>query len=122
MVVTTTTENTTTANTIVNNVPYPVWIIKLKYSIRPVLTYLFTFLYIYVFFFREDMEEVYIGGLNTIMVTIIVFWFGEKLLTNVGVVDFLRDFSSNARKEKTIIKEEIKPLENENKDGDKTRS
>jgi len=69
------------------------WMLKIKASIRPILTYLFTFLYIYAFIYREHLKDVYISGLNTIMVTIIIFWFGERLMRNSGITDFLKSYA-----------------------------
>ena len=69
----------------------PDWVLHVKSSIRPVLTYVFTLLYLYVFIKRSDMSDVYIGGLNTIMITIIIFWFGERLLRNTGMVDMIKN-------------------------------
>jgi len=69
----------------------------IKSSIRPVLTYLFTFLYIYVFIKRSDMETVYINGLNDIMIVIIIFWFGERLMRNTGITDFLLNYNKKVK-------------------------
>ena len=69
----------------------------IKSSIRPVLTYLFTFLYIYVFIKRSGMETVYINGLNDIMIVIIIFWFGERLMRNTGITDFLLNYNKKVK-------------------------
>jgi len=73
------------------------YINSIKSSIRPVLTYLFTFLYIYVFIKRSDMEAVYINGLNDIMIIIIIFWFGERLMRNTGITDFLLNYNKKVK-------------------------
>jgi len=73
------------------------YISGIKSSIRPVLTYLFTFLYIYVFIKRSDMETVYINGLNDIMIVIIIFWFGERLMRNTGITDFLLNYNKKVK-------------------------
>ena len=71
----------------------PKWVLWLKSTIRPSLTYIFTALYIYVFIHRSHIDPVYINGLNTIMITIIIFWYGERLLRNIGVADYLSALS-----------------------------
>jgi len=70
----------------------PNWVLKLKSSIRPVLTYVFTILYVYTFFKHDDLPDIYIDKLSDIMIVIIVFWFGERLLRNTGVTDFLLNY------------------------------
>lgn len=84
----------------------PPWLLKVKASIRPVLTYLFTFLYIYAFIYREHLKDVYISGLNTIMVTIIIFWFGERLMRNSGITDFLKSYAPKLNNGNNVAKEE----------------
>lgn len=70
----------------------PKWVLRIKSTVRPFLTYIFTFLYVYIVIKHDAVYDKYVSGLNTIMVTIIIFWFGERLLRNVGVVDFLKSF------------------------------
>ena len=76
----------------------PNWVLKLKSTIRPILTYVFTALYLYVFIKRDHIDAVYISGLNTIMVTIIIFWFGERLIRNSGLTDFLKNYTTTKGK------------------------
>ena len=78
----------------------PDWILSVKSSVRPMLTYIFTILYIYVFIEREHMDVVYINGLNNIMAIIIVFWFGERLMRNTGITEFLKGFRGSSNESK----------------------
>ena len=78
----------------------PNWVLKLKTTIRPILTYTFTILYVYIFIERTDMPTIYIDGMNKIMLLIIAFWFGERLLRNSGITEYLKSFNTK----KTTIK------------------
>ena len=75
----------------------PKWLLTLKSTIRPFLTYIFTFLYLYVFFKEKNIEPVFISGLNTIMLLIIAFWFGERLLRNTGITEFLIQYNKSIK-------------------------
>jgi len=72
----------------------PDWVMKLKSTIRPILTYTFTILYVYIFIERTNMPEIYIDGMNKIMLLIIAFWFGERLLRNTGITEYLKSFGN----------------------------
>ena len=74
----------------------PEWVLNLKASIRPVLTYVFTLLYVYIFFKKDDMPDLYISGINNIMIVIIIFWFGERLIRNTGITDFLLNYGKSS--------------------------
>ena len=67
----------------------PVYINKLKYTIRPILTYAYTFLFFYtvINYGNYDIEK--IRDTASIEFLIIVFWFGERLLINTGIKDFI---------------------------------
>jgi len=66
----------------------PKWVLDLKSTVRPFLTYLFTLLYTYAFITKVDMER--FGSLTNIMILIIVFWFGDRVLKNLGGADVLK--------------------------------
>jgi hypothetical protein len=86
------------------NIDSPKWLLTLKATIRPFLTYIFTILYVYVFLKKDEIEAVYISGLNSIMLLIIAFWFGERLLRNTGITEFLLQYNKNT----TSVKEDKK--------------
>ena len=83
----------------------PKWVLSLKSTIRPILTYAFTILYIYIFIERTEMPEIYIDGMNKLMLLIVAFWFGERLLRNTGITEFLIAYG---KKKTSVDKDDAK--------------
>ena len=78
----------------------PKWVLKLKSTIRPFITYSWHALSLWT------VVMYFIGKINVgdkdivqhvlfIETVIIVFWFGERVARNAGVADFLKNFGNN---------------------------
>ena len=60
----------------------PKWILTVKSTVRPFLTYIFSLLYVYTFIFDPSNKN--FNSLSGITITIIAFWFADRILKNVG--------------------------------------
>ena len=80
----------------------PKWVLKIKSSIRPFITYswhIFTMCVVTFYLlgkvksYDKDivLEVLYIEAI------IIVFWFGERIARNIGIADLLRNIGQEKR-------------------------
>ncbi len=76
-------------NTLVTDKSEPRFLIVLKGLIRPVLTLGFFVLFLYVILWKPDLKEKYVDMIYNSMWIIILFWFAERSLRNIGFGDFL---------------------------------
>ena len=70
----------------------PKWINSLKATVRPFLTYAYTGLFIYVIWKHSEYKLPVIRDVANILLLIIVFWFGERWLRNVGIADAIKGY------------------------------
>jgi len=81
----------------------PKWVLKVKSSIRPFITYswhIFTMCVVTFYLlgkvksYDKDivLEVLYIEAI------IIVFWFGERIARNIGIADLLKNIGYNKSK------------------------
>ena len=78
----------------------PKWVLKLKSTIRPFITYSWHILSIWavVMYFIGKIHLVdkdIVEHVLYIETVIIIFWFGERLARNIGVTDFLKNFNNS---------------------------
>lgn len=66
----------------------PKWLLSFKATIRPFLTYLFSGLY--AFAFIADIKGDRLDSITKITIVIIFFWFGDRMLKNVGADKLLQ--------------------------------
>ena len=89
-------ENTCNAECTTDKIS-PKWVLKIKSTIRPFITYSWHILSLWT------VVMYLIGKINIadkdvvqqvlfVETVIIVFWFGERVARNIGVVDFLKNF------------------------------
>jgi len=86
------------ANT--TEVHQPRWLIVLKGMIRPFLTIMFSILYVYIFIHNENYDGIWISSLNSVILLILGFWFGERVLRNIGITNLLSNFANYKKKDK----------------------
>ncbi len=72
----------------------PKWINRVKLSVRPLLTYAYIFLFIYVIWKHKDYNITVIKDLGNIVLLIILFWFGERWIRNVGLSNVIKNYLS----------------------------
>lgn len=70
------------------DIPRPIQ--YLRSSVRPVITYAVTGAYIYAFLHPENFTPQQLGMLNSLLILVNGFWFGEKLLTRTGLLDLFK--------------------------------
>jgi chromosome condensin MukBEF MukE localization factor len=70
------------------DIPRPVQ--YLRSSVRPVITYAVTGAYIYTFLHPENFTPQQLAMLNTLLLLVNAFWFGEKLITRTGFLEIFR--------------------------------
>jgi len=61
----------------------------LRTSVRPIVTYIVVGAYIYGFLHPTEFTPNQMGTLSSVALLILAFWFGERTLKNLGVVDAL---------------------------------
>ena len=76
------------------DIPRPVQ--YLRSSVRPVITYAVTGAYIYAFLHPENFTPQQLAMLNTLLLLVNAFWFGEKLITRTGFLDLFKKRDSKA--------------------------
>ncbi len=70
------------------DIPKPIQ--YLRSSVRPVITYITTGAYIYAFLHPESFTTQQLSMLHGILLLVLGFWFGERLLSRTGVLDILK--------------------------------
>jgi len=86
----------------------PKWINNLKSTIRPLLTYAYTFLFLYVLWKHTSYKFAIIKDVSSILMLIILFWFGERWLKNVGASEAIkRYFNTTTEKSADKFEEAI---------------
>ena len=63
----------------------------IKSTIRPTITYTMLYLYVQSFLHKSKYTDIQFDSINVIMVIIIVFWFGEKLIKNAGILEIIKN-------------------------------
>jgi len=81
----------------------PKWVLRIKSFIRPFITYswhIFTIVILTMYILNKIpvSDKDVVKDVLTIETVIIIFWFGERLARNVGVVDFIKSFKSGYNK------------------------
>ena len=76
------------------DIPRPVQ--YLRSSVRPVITYAVTGAYVYAFLHPENFTPQQLAMLNTLLLLVNAFWFGEKLITRTGFLDLFKKRDSKA--------------------------
>jgi len=76
----------------------PKWVLRIKSFIRPFITYswhIYTIIITAMYFLHKIpvSEKDIVKEILFIETVIIVFWFGERLARNVGIVDFIKNFN-----------------------------
>ena len=67
----------------------PKWLLVLKGLIRPITTFLFVNLYIYVILKHNEFNKDVIDNLTNIVWLVLLFWYGERAVRNMGIIEFL---------------------------------
>ena len=62
----------------------------LRTSVRPVLTYVSMGAYIWGFLHPETFTPQQMALLNNLLLLMLAFWFGERAVKNLGLVDVLK--------------------------------
>jgi len=70
------------------DIPKPIQ--YLRSSVRPVITYITTGSYIYAFLHPEQFTQNQLSMLHGILLLVLGFWFGERLLSRTGVFNILK--------------------------------
>jgi len=76
----------------------PKWVLRIKSFIRPFITYswhIYTIIITAMYFLNKipNTDKDVVEKILFIEIVIIVFWFGERLARNVGIVDFIKNFN-----------------------------
>ena len=76
----------------------PKWVLRIKSFIRPFITYswhIYTIIITAMYFLNKipNTDKDVVEKILFIETVIIVFWFGERLARNVGIVDFIKNFN-----------------------------
>ncbi|GAB6075282.1 hypothetical protein JCM12825_01600 [Desulfurobacterium crinifex] len=70
------------------DIPRPVQ--YLRSSVRPMITYLTVSSYVYAFLHPEKFTPDQLSMLHNILLLVLGFWFGEKLITRTGLLDLFK--------------------------------
>ncbi|WP_457755169.1 3TM-type holin [Thermovibrio ammonificans] len=70
------------------DVPRPVQ--YLRSSVRPIITYLTAGSYVYAFLHPEKFTPEQLSMLHGILLLVLGFWFGERLVTRTGLLDLFK--------------------------------
>ena len=62
----------------------------LRASVRPILTYVSMGAYIWGFLHPETFTPQQMALLNNLLLLMLAFWFGERAVKNLGLVDLLK--------------------------------
>jgi len=78
----------------------PKWVLRLKSFIRPFMTYSWHLLTLYavVWYLLGKIpvtDKDIVLQVLTVETVIIIFWFGERLARNIGIVDLLKNKKEN---------------------------
>ena len=80
----------------------PKWILRIKSFIRPFITYswhVYTIIITAMYFLNKISvsEKDVVEKILFIETVIIIFWFGERLARNVGIVDLIKNFNTGKK-------------------------
>jgi len=80
----------------------PKWLLRIKSSIRPFMTYswhIYTIIVTAMYFLNKIpvSEKDIVKEILFIETIIIVFWFGERLARNVGIVDLIKNLNTSKK-------------------------
>ena len=62
----------------------------LRASVRPILTYVSMGAYIWGFLHPQEFTPQQMALLNNLLLLMLAFWFGERAVKNLGLVDLLK--------------------------------
>ncbi len=62
----------------------------LRASVRPILTYVSMGAYIWAFLHPQEFTPQQMALLNNLLLLMLAFWFGERAVKNLGLVDLLK--------------------------------